>query len=74
MSEQTLNTIAFMTMVISLFSRKYRVAEAVAYHYLRKFGATALMIEHYDYLHTQDYEQVVDDLADYCRRHGGTLK
>ena len=29
MSEQTLNTIAFMTMVISLFYRKYRLAETV---------------------------------------------
>jgi hypothetical protein len=32
-----------------------------------------LLINHYGYLHTQDYDQVVDDLSDYCRRHGTSL-
>lgn len=74
MSEKTLDTIGFMTMIVNLFAKKYKFSEPVAYHYLNRFGGTKLLVNHYDYLHTQDYEQVVDDLSDYCRRQGGTLQ
>ncbi len=73
MSEQNSNIIGFIAMIVSLFAKKHHVGEAVAYHCLDKSGAAALLINHYGYLHTQDYDQVVDDLSDYCRRHGTSL-
>ena len=74
MSEQTLNTISFVAMIVALFAKKHHLGEAAAYHYLTKFGGAALLVDHYGYLHTQDYEQVVDDLSEYCRRQGGSLQ
>jgi hypothetical protein len=74
MSEQTLNTISFVAMIVALFAKKHHFGEAAAYHYLNKFGGAALLVDHYGYLHTQDYEQVVDDLSEYCRRQGGSLQ
>ena len=73
MSEQTLNTISFVAMIVALVAKKHHFGEAAAYHYLNKFGGAALLVDHYGYLHTQDYEQVVDDLSEYCRRQGGSL-
>ena len=74
MSEQTRNTISFVAMIVALFAKKHHFGEPAAYHYLDKYGGTALLLDHYGYLHTQDYDQVVDDLSDYCRRRGGTLQ
>ena len=74
MSEQTLNTISFVAMIVALFAKKHHFGEAAAYHYLNKFGGAALLVDHYGYFHTQDYEQVVDDLSEYCRRQGGSLQ
>ena len=74
MTEHTLNTIAFMTMIVSLFAKKHHLGEPTAYRYLRIYGGTKWLVENYGYLHTQDYDQVVDELTDYCQRQGGELK
>ena len=74
MSEKTLNTIGFVAMIVALFAKKHHFSEPVAYHYLRQYGGASLLVNHYGYLHTQDYDQLVDDLSDYCRHRGGTLQ
>lgn len=73
MTEVLLNKISFVAIIVSLFAKKYKHSEPVAYQYLSKYGGDSLLVNHYGYLHTQDYEQVVEDLGDYCRRQGGTL-
>ena len=73
MSEQTRNTISFVAMIVALFAQKHHLGEPSAFHYLDKYGGASLLVDHYGYLHTQDYDQVVDDLSNYCRRQGGTL-
>ena len=74
MSEKTLNIIGFVAMIVTLFAKKYRFSEPVAYHYIHQFGGSKLLVDHYGYLHTQDYDQVVEEVSDYCRRRGGTLQ
>ena len=73
MSNTTLNTIGFVAMIVALFAKKYKFSEPVAYHYLLQYGGADLLVNNYGYLHTQDFDQVVDDVADYCRRNGGVL-
>lgn len=73
MSESVLNRIGFVAMIVALFAKKHRNTEPVAFQYLSRYGGAKLLLDHYGYLHTQDYEQVVDDLGEYCRRQGGTL-
>ena len=62
-----------MAMIVTLFAKKHRYSEPVAFQYLRRYGGDKLLLEHYGYLHTQDYDQVVDDLGEYCRRKGGEI-
>ena len=73
MPEITYNKIGFVTMIVAMFAKKHRYSEPVAYQSLRKYGGANLLVKHYGYLHTQDFEQVVNDLGEYCRRQGGTL-
>ena len=74
MSEIMLEKISFVAMIVALFAKKYDFSEPVAYHYIHQFGGANLLVNHYGYLHTQDYNQVVEDLSDYCQRQGGTLQ
>ena len=73
MPEITYNKIGFVAMIVALFAKRYRYSEPVAYRYLSRYGGDKLQVDHYGYLHTQDYDQVVDELSDYCRRQGGAL-
>lgn len=73
MSETVLNRIGFIAMIVTLFAKKHRYSEPVAFQYLSRYGGDKLLLNHYGYLHTQDYDQVVDELGEYCRRKGGNL-
>ena len=67
------NIVGFVATIITLFAKKYKYSEPVVFQYISKYGGDKLLVNHYDYLHTQDYDQVVDDLNNYCHRQGGTL-
>ena len=73
MAQTTLDKIGFVAMIVALFAKKHRYSEPVAYQYIHKHGGARLLIDHYGFLHTQDYDQVVEDLNEFCRRHGGSL-
>lgn len=74
MSESTLDRIGFVAMIVALFAKRFGFSEPVAYHYIQQYGGANLLVDHYGYLHTQDYDQVVDDLMEFCHRQGGTLQ
>ncbi|WP_304221028.1 DUF3791 domain-containing protein [Phocaeicola plebeius] len=44
-----------------------------AFNYLRRFKGIDFIDRHYDYVHTQSFTSMVDDIAEYCRRQGGEL-
>ncbi|MBO7578860.1 MAG: DUF3791 domain-containing protein [Prevotella sp.] len=73
MPDIVLKKIGFVAMIVALFAKKHRHSEPVAFQYLSRYGGDKLLLDHYGYLHTQDYDQVVDDLGEFCRRQGGTL-
>ena len=68
MSEIDLNKISFVAMIVALFAKRHRYSEPVAYQYISKYGGDKLLVDHYGYLHTQDFDQVVKDLGDYIIR------
>ena len=73
MPEIILNKIGFVAMIVTLFAKKHHYSEPVIYQYLSRYGGDKLLLDHYGYLHTQDYDQVVDELGEFCRQQGGTL-
>lgn len=73
MPEIEYNKIGFVAMIVALFAKRHHYSEPVAYRYLSRYGGDKLLVNHYGYLHTQDFDQVVDDLDEYCRKQGGSL-
>ena len=55
------------------FGRKYGLSMKQAFNYLSRFKGIDFIDRHYDYVHTQSFTSMVDDIAEYCHRHGGAL-
>ena len=61
------------TIFILEFGRKYGLTMKQAFNYLSRFKGIDFIDRHYEYVHTQSFASMVDDIAAYCRRHGGAL-
>ena len=55
------------------FGRHFGLTLKQAFNYLSRFGAIKFIDEHYDYCHTQSFQSMVSDMAEYCHRKGGAL-
>lgn len=55
------------------FGRKYGLTMKQAFNYLSRYKGIEFIDRHYGYVHTQSFASMVDDIAEYCHRHGGAL-
>ena len=55
------------------FGRKYGLTMKQAFNYQSRFKGIDIIDRHYGYVHTQSFTSMVDDIAEYCHRHGGAL-
>lgn len=73
MNSETKNKVEFIIVVIGEFAKKNKLTDVQAYRYLQRFNAISFLNKHYDIAHTLDIRDVVNDIAAYCRRHGGAI-
>ena len=66
--------IAYIIAVVNDFAAKYDMTSQQAYRYLNRYKGIDFIDEFYNIEHTQSFEDVVDDLALYCRKNGGMLE
>lgn len=65
--------IAYIIAVVNDFAAKFTMTSQQAYRYLKRYKGIDFVDEFYDVEHTQSFEDVVDDLALFCRKNGGML-
>jgi hypothetical protein len=65
--------LAYIIAVVNEFAAKYSLNSQQAYRYLDRFKGIDFVDRFYNVEHTQSFEDVVDDLALYCRKNGGML-
>lgn len=65
--------LAYIIAVVSEFAATFSLTPQQAYRYLDRFKAIDFVDEFYDVEHTQSFEDVVEDLAMFCRKNGGAL-
>ena len=65
--------LAYIIAVVNEFAAKYSLNPQQAYRYLDRFKGIDFIDRFYNVEHTQSFEDVVDDLALYCRNNGGLL-
>lgn len=59
--------------LIAAFASYYKMTEIEAYRYLSSYGAIKVAYDFYDVMHTQSFDDMVQSMASYCRRNGGSL-
>ncbi len=56
------------------FGKRHSLTLKQAFNYLRRYKGIDFVERHYDYLHTQSFASVVDDMTEYCGKMGGGLR
>lgn len=58
---------------VNEFGRRFGLNLKQAFNYLSRFKGIEFVDKHYDYCHTQSFQSMICDIAEYCHRKGGML-
>lgn len=73
MEHQLNDKMEWIVIFVSEFGRKYGLTMKQAFNYLSRYKAIDFIDRHYDYVHTQSFKSMLNDIAEYCQRKGGAL-
>lgn len=73
MSNEIRDKVEYIVVMIAEFAKAKHLTESQAFRYLRRFKGIALLDSYYAVIHTLRMEDVLEDVAAYCRRHGGAI-
>jgi hypothetical protein len=65
--------LAYIIAVVNEFAAAFSLNSQQAYRYLNRFKGIDFVDRFYNVEHTQSFEDVVEDLAVFCRKNGGML-
>lgn len=65
--------LAYIIAVVNEFAARFSLNTQQAYRYLDRFKGIDFVDKFYNVEHTQSFDDVIDDLAMYCRKNGGAL-
>ena len=58
---------------VNEFGKRFGLSLKQAFNYLSRYQGIAFVDSHYDYVHTQSFSSMVNDMAEYCHKNGGAL-
>ncbi|MFR3329606.1 MAG: DUF3791 domain-containing protein [Odoribacter splanchnicus] len=64
----------YIVILVNEFARHYALTDVQAYRYLNRYKAIDFIESQYEVAHTQSFEDIVQSMADYCRRRGGAVQ
>lgn len=73
MSEQQTHKIGFLVALINEFGHRFGITDKQSYEYMSRYGGIEMFLQHYSILHTLSFADMVEGMAAYCQRKGGTL-
>ena len=68
---ETQTKVRFITFIITMFARAYKMNKQEAYLYLERYGGLGFLFEHWWALHTDNPMWAVRDLYEVCYENGG---
>jgi hypothetical protein len=71
LDEETRNRVRFITFIITMFSRTYKMNKQQAYLYLEKYGGLDYLFKHWWTLHVEDPYWSLKSLYSVCYKNGG---
>ena len=71
LDEETQSKVRFITFIITMFARAYKMNKQNAYLYLEKYNGLDYLFKHWWTLHTESEFWAVRDIFEFCRQNGG---
>ena len=73
MAYNTYDKLEWTLIFVSEFGKRFGLSLKQAFNYLSRYQGIAFVDSHYDYVHTQSFSSMVNDMAEYCHKNGGAL-
>lgn len=67
------NVSQFMVYVLREFAKEKRLQIPVAYEYLAKYKGINFLETNYGYEHTLGILEIIEDITEVCKKHGGNI-
>ena len=71
LTREAQDKVSFLTFIIPMFARAYKMSRQQAYLYLKKYGGLDFLLEHWWTLHTEDPYWSTRELYGVCLENGG---
>lgn len=71
--KEIFDRIEYVVACVGAFALRFKLTNAQAYAYLRRFTGIDFLLDCYAAEHTLSIEDAVSDLQELCRRKGGRL-
>lgn len=68
-----MNKIRYINLCIVEFGKRHGFTPQQSYNYLNDHAGLAFLDKHYEAEHLLPLDDTLEDIADYCRRHGGAV-
>ena len=72
-ADREIDIIEFIIAVINEFALYYGLTEHQAYQYIRNHDGVSFIQQNYNIMHTLDFRDSVESVANFCKRNGGKL-
>ena len=72
-AKETEGKLEWIVVFVLEFGRRYGLSMKQAFNYLSRYKGIDFISRHFDYVHTQSFPSMVQDISEYCQRHGVEL-
>lgn len=73
MSQLAINELNYLMVFVKMFADRFGLSEKQAFNYLDRHKGFAFVKDHYEVMHTLDFDYAIDDVAEVCQFNGGRL-
>lgn len=73
MASKIRDMIEYIVAVVSDFAAKHNLTDVQAYRYIKFHNGISFIEDNYGIIHTLDFDEAVDSVAEFCRKSGGEL-
>ena len=63
----------YLMVFVKMFADRLGISEKQAFNYLDVHKGFSFVREHYDVIHTLDFDYAIDDVLEVCQMNGGRL-
>jgi hypothetical protein len=73
MAAVSIKQLEYLMVFVRMFADHFRISEKQAFNYLDRHKGLAFVRNHYDVMHTLDFDYAIQDVQEVCQSNGGRL-